>query len=332
MGSASRPTYREIEMKQSFKKIAASLTSTSVAGAKRALKESGLRQTLADDLLRTKAEIDRARDEKLKAKAARHRRPTGRIPVRLPAGTPAQRLESMRIRAVTSAFVRAFRQPTHGDLSVVLTENPADVGIKQVQRDDWNIYAKRYTHGPAKCLDNTLTVPASWRCRVQRLGLDVVDGMMTLDASPVEGAPEGVAMFAATWASQGRGNAVNVSRGYIACSESQAYHADSPQRALAGLKRKLSASRWAAELQSADLDKIVGQSGDAIVKISDARAIGACEYGIKAWCNRVGIDYEAGETTVARVYEAYQAVPAPEARGAILHAIRRSRRHLALAA
>lgn len=58
---------------------------------------------------------------------------------------------------------------------------------------------------------------------------------------------------------------------------------------------------------------------------TDARAIGACEYGIRSWCARTGISYEAGQATVAEVYAAYQASPAPEARFAILHAARRAR-------
>lgn len=316
----------------SIRKIAAGLSSTTIAEAKRALKAAGMKQTLAHDVLSAKTEIDRARAAKLKAKASHRRHPTGRAPVILPSGTPAQRLEALRVREVAAAFTLAFRQPAHGNMTVVLTDDPAKVGIVQVDRDDWDVYAKSYRHGPAKCLDNTITVPASWRARVQRRGLTILDGMMTLDASPIEGSPDGVSVYAATLAAQGRGNSVNVSSGYIAAASGLSYHADSPYRALSGLKRKIASAKWEAEVRHADLDQLVGRCGDVAVRISDARAIGACEYGIKAWCCRVGIDYISGVSTVSRVYEAYQAVPAPEARSAILHAIRRSRKHVALAA
>lgn len=175
---------------KSIRQIAASLEATSTAAAKRALKDAGMKQTLAPDLLEAKAEIDSARNAKRCARAAIHRRPTGRKPVTLPVGMLAQRLETLRKTAVRCAFVRAFRQPAHGDLSIMLTDDPAKVGVVQRDYDDWNIYAKSYKKGPAKCLDNTITAPAMWRARVDKRGLAVVDGMMTLDAAVIEGAPE----------------------------------------------------------------------------------------------------------------------------------------------
>lgn len=317
---------------KSIRQIAASLEATSTAAAKRALKDAGMKQTLAPDLLEAKAEIDSARNAKRCARAAIHRRPTGRKPVTLPVGMLAQRLETLRKTAVRCAFVRAFRQPAHGDLSIMLTDDPAKVGVVQRDYDDWNIYAKSYKKGPAKCLDNTITAPAMWRARVDKRGLAVVDGMMTLDAAVIEGAPEGVSLYAARWITQGRGNSVCVSNGYIAISNGFSYHADSAERALAGLKRKIKAAAWHAEMRAADLSEIVARLSSIVVRLSDARAIGACEYGIKSWCARVGISYEAGEATVAEVYAGYLASPAPEARGAILHAARRARKHLSLAA
>jgi hypothetical protein len=226
---------------KSIKKIAADLSSNTLAAAKRALKEAGLKQTLAPDVLAAKEEIEAARAAKRDhLSALRQRRRTGRAPVITPAGTPAQRLEVLRKTAIRKVFTSTFRQPAHGETKVVLTDDPAKVGVTQTPYDDWNVYAKSYRHGPARCLDTTVTVPSTWRTRVERRGLAVLNGMMTLDAAVVEGAPAGVQLFAAMWASQGRGNSINVVNGFIAISNGVSYHADIAESALSGLKRKIS--------------------------------------------------------------------------------------------
>ena len=61
------------------------------------------------------------------------------------------------------------------------------------------------------------------------------------------------------------------------------------------------------------------------VSIDDARRIGACEYGIRHWCETVGLDYDGGRASFSEVYEAYQRHPATEARAVLLRVIRRNR-------
>jgi hypothetical protein len=68
--------------------------------------------------------------------------------------------------------------------------------------------------------------------------------MMTLDASPIGGAPVGVRLFAATWAAQGRGNSINVVNGFIAVSNRVSYHADTAEGAMSGLWRKVRSAVW----------------------------------------------------------------------------------------
>lgn len=321
---------------KSIREIAVGLSSSTIASAKRALKEAGMKQALAPEVLEAKAAIDAARAAKWSARARRllgsQRIRLCKKPVMIPSGTPAQRLEELRKTTIKRAFISAFRQPAHGETKVVLTDDPAKVGVIQVDRDDWNVYAKSYKHGPAKCLDNTIIVPATWRTRVEKLGIAILDGMMTLDAQKVEGAPAGVQLFAATWASQGRGNSVNVSNGFIATAGGLSYHADCAERALAGLKRKAKNAEWQAKIRNMDIPEIIRRLPDLVVRLADAKAIGACEYGIRSWCARVGISYEAGEATVSEVWAGYCAVPAPEARAALLHAARRNRKHLRIAA
>lgn len=317
----------------SIQQVAARYNPATTAAAKRALKECGLKQTLAGEVLAAYAEIDKARAAKRAAKRlAKLRRATGRPSVILPKGTPAARLDTLRRIAIGRAFKNAFRQPAHGSVYVTLTDDPAQVGISVDVRDDWDIYAKSYKHGPARVQDTTITAPRTWRTRVERRGLSILDGLMTLDAAVLEGAPEGVTLYAAMWLAQGRGTSVTVSNGVIAISGEHSYHADSGERALAGIKRKVDSAKWAAEMRTANLSDIVTSCSRAMVRLTDARAVGACEYGIRAWCHRVGISYEAGEASISDVYAGYLASPAPEARGAILHAARRARKPLPIAA
>ena len=315
-------------MTLSIREIAARCNPSSLAAAKRALREAGLKQTLAADVLAELAIVKQERATKRRSLEAVKRRGNGRDPVRLPAGNPAQRLALVRVRDVITSFVSAFRQPAHGDVHVALTDDPEQVGVSQATRADWTLYAKSYRHGPARVQDTTVVVPTTWRVRVARKGLAVLDGMMTLDASPIEGAPHGVSIYAATWLEQGRGTSVRVVDGFIAVRGEHSYHGSSAEKALAGLRRKISGATWAAQMRTTSLEDIVARISNVVVRLADARAIGACEYGIRSWCARTGISYDAGEATVSEIYAAYQINPAPEARGAILHAARRARRLL----
>jgi hypothetical protein len=226
---------------------------------------------------------------------------------------------------VHALFCNSYRTATHGGQSVALITNPTDVGVRQSERYDWDVYAKSYKHGPARVQDTLITVPADWRIRVQRRSIDVVDGMMTLDAAPLEGAPAGVELFAATWVEQGRGTSVSTVSGYIARAGQFNYHGETAAKALAGLRRKIGAAEWMSTLQTSNLADLVAKARDALVRVADAKAVGACEYGIRSWCATVGISYEAGAAPLPMVYAAYQREPRPEARAAILHALRRHR-------
>lgn len=295
--------------------------------AKAALKAAGLKQTLADDLISEAATLKKLRAAKAAARAER-RNGTGRRPVRLPHGTPLERLTAQRIAAVRAAYAHSYRKATHGQIVVHLTTDPADVGSRQDERQEWGAYGRACKY-PMRVQDTHLTVPADWRVRIARRGLAVVDGMMTLDAAPLDGAPAGIELYIATWLVQGRGTSTVVQRGAIARDAAgHSYHGADPQRALAGLQRKIKGAQWEAVVRHADLAVLVAQVPDTLVRISDARAIGACEYGIKSWCNRTGLPYESGQATLAEIWAAYQAIPVPEARAAMLHALRRARRHL----
>jgi hypothetical protein len=69
-----------------------------------------------------------------------------------------------------------------------------------------------------------------------------------------------------------------------------------------------------------------------MVHVQDARAVGACEYGIRSWCYATGLQaaYAAGCATLRQVWDAYQAQPRAEARATILAVLKRVRRKLLL--
>lgn len=296
--------------------------------AKAALKAAGLRQTLADDVLAEVARQNKTKSENTARKRGTFLRPnkSRRPEVLLPLGTPEKRLQAVRSKAVSQTFCNAYRVAAHGTQTVVLTDSPSAVGVKQVDGIDWNLYRGSHKGRPARTQDTTLTVPATWRVRVQRAGLDVVDGMMTLDAAPLEAT--GCELFAATWLVQGRGTSVSAVSGYIARAGLITFHADSIAAALSGLARKQKSAADEMALSTGDFANIVAQYGTRRVTVGDARAIGACEYGIESWCHAVGLSdaLAVGETDIATMVAAYQREPRREARATILRVIRRQGR------
>lgn len=102
-------------------------------------------------------------------------------------------------------------------------------------------------------------------------------------------------------------------RGFIAISSELSFHADSAEQALAGIRRKVTAAgRPHRERLSAldiDIDAFVQRYRryDVTVELDDARASGSCEYGIRSWCEAVGLDYEDGEAPLADILTAFQA-------------------------
>lgn len=265
-----------------------------------------------------------------------HRQPTGRKPVRLPAGTLTERLDELRRSDVAVTAKRAFRHGAAGgsSMEVVLTRDPALVGYKVEMGKNWNTYRGSYKGWSANEDHHTITVPYDWRVRVDRRGLDVLDGMMTLDASPMDGAPEGIELFAAKWAAQGRGFEVKTARGVIARTVDRrySYHGRNAADAVSGIARKMRSVvrvQKLGELARLTVDQFaerVAPHADIIVTLADARAVGACDYGIRSWCNEVGLDYDKGRETLAAIVAGYKRDPRPEARAAILHAIQRTRR------
>lgn len=257
----------------------------------------------------------------------------GRKPVRLPCGSLEERLQRLTDRliwATSPLRSGAAGGTTH---AVHLTRNPRDVDYRVSIDTNRDTYSGRYKGWVAREDHHTIIVPHGWLTRVHKRGLAVIDGLLTLDAAPLDHAPDGVRLYSAVWAEQGRGYEVHTRRGVIAITaDGTAYHGADVEMAMRGLARKTGNQRlrdeW-ADLASASIERFraaVAPYGSLRVRVSDARAIGACKTGIRSWCYQVGLDYEAGAATLAEVLAGYERYSAPEARAAIIHALRRARR------
>ena len=217
-----------------------------------------------------------------------------------------------------------------GDTMIALTDNPAHVGVSQQSDLDWNYYAKSCRY-PKKITTTTITIPRYWITRVGRSGLECAGGLWTLDLARLD--HEAPAVYAATWIEQGRGNDVRAVRGYIAGDRECCYHSDSVAGSITGYRRKRNQrattpserSERAARARHTHLRRLAERYPDLIVSVSDARETGACDYGIRSWCERTGLDYAAGSAPLSAVFAAYSADPMSEARAAILFAVRRQR-------
>lgn len=245
----------------------------------------------------------------------------------LPLSTRLARMRIMRV----SPLARGLRLDQAPD--IILTTDPARVGVEQGDYLDWNYYSKA-TKYPKKIVNTTITVPAQWISRVEKRGLAQAGGMMTLDAQPLESRGS-IELFAAVWVVQGRGYQVEAVRGVIACEGDVTYHGADADQAIAGLRRKAAWAKLPAAVKRERIARLQASAPETFAKryrgiraevcIADAQAIGACEYGIRSWCEATGLDYDAGCETLDRVLDAYIERPQPEARQAILHAVRRAR-------
>jgi len=209
---------------------------------------------------------------------------------------------------------------THSQIQFETTA-AGETGCSVTQGVSYGRYSGRCKYRKRE-VSTTITIPLDWVSRVYFRNLDRVDCLMTLWAQPVDAA--GCEAFAATWLEQGRGSSVKTVQGYIARANGISYHASTLAKALAGLKRKTNAKSISL-LSNEQLLDIAQRHASAAVSVADARAIGACEPGIRSWIARTNIALRDEVTTLGELVAAYTIVPATEARAVIVRALRRCR-------
>jgi hypothetical protein len=148
-----------------------------------------------------------------------------------------------------------------------------EANITSDVEEGWIDYKRQGWRRGIKSQEITVTIPLRWDARVNARGLAVVDGLLTLDAEPVKGPPEGIELYRATWARQGRGLELGRECGIIArhTESGTTYHSTAQEKAtppkgmasyayvlvpsskaaVAGLKRKLAAQGIPAEVRQA---------------------------------------------------------------------------------
>lgn len=253
-------------------------------------------------------------------------------PVLLPKGIPSTRLAAVRVNAVATVARSTMRHGAAGGhtIRVAFALDASKVNYAVTIGQNRDTYAGAYKGWSANEDHHRITVPQDWRLRVERKGLATLDGMMTLDAHPLM--PHGdVLVYAATWARQGRGFDVKVDRGYIAMLGREHFHADSEQAAIKGIRRKVKSvgapARTTLSPYVLTVDAFVSRYAgrNLPVTVSDAHESGACDFGIRSWCEFVRLDYDKGDAPLEAVLQGFRARPQDEVRRAVLYAVRRHR-------
>ena len=255
-----------------------------------------------------------------------------RPPVLLPKGTPATRVNAAKVLAVKTVACSLLRFGAAGGttMRVSFASNGSQVRYAVTMGKNRTTYSGAYDGWTASEDHHSICVPKDWRVRVERAGLANLGGLMTLDAHALI-PHDDVVVYAATWARQGRGYGVQVDRGFIALLKDEHFHADSAQGAVKGVRRKVSAAdgSQACRIPAYELtvDAFVARyKGRKLnVSVSDAEESGSCDYGIRSWCEFVGIDYAGREAPMAQILEGFKARPQVEVRRAVLFAMRRHR-------
>lgn len=258
--------------------------------------------------------------------------PNSRTPVRLPPGNLVQRLENVRVQAVSEVAHALMRHGAAGGHTMRVGFALDASKVKYVVTMDQNrdTYAGAYKGWSASEDHHLIVVPMDWRVRVERKGLARLGGMMTLDAHPLISDGD-VLVYAATWARQSRSYDVKVDRGYIATLGNEHFHADSAQAAIKGVRRKVKSAEApihaAVSPYALTVDAFIKryERQKITVSVRDAQESGSCDFGIRSWCAVVGLDYEAGEAPLEAILRGFELRPQEEVQRAVLYAVRRDR-------
>jgi len=241
------------------------------------------------------------------------------------------RLIALRKRTVTEHAQQASRHGAPGGtgFTVEFAAQSSEVNYSVSLDRIYDLYRGAYKGWGANVDQHQIRVPADWRIRVERKGLALLGGLLTLDALPME-APAGIELYAAVWASQGRRYDVKTERGFIAVGGGESFHGETKETAIAGLLRKCKIAKknvtTIADLSSS-VEAFISNYAACTIEVSldDARNSGSCEYCIRSWCESVGIDIGRVHVSIAELLEAFRRMPLTEVRRAVLHAVRHNR-------
>jgi RNA:NAD 2'-phosphotransferase (TPT1/KptA family) len=241
-----------------------------------------------------------------------------------------QRLAQWRISAVIAAAKPCLRHGAAGGYSmrVKLTSDARAIDYMVTMGSNRNTYGGSFKGWQASEDHHRITVPVDWRTRVLKRGLAAIGGMLTLTAQRLVSHGD-IELYQATWVEQGRGYQVNVRHGTIAMLDDESFHAEDPQKAINGVLRKVEQARGSAqptkrngyELNTQEFILRYERYRDLDVHVEDALDVGACEFGVRSWCQRVGIDIEQGFVPLRCLLEGFSQCPLIEVRRTVLHVV-----------
>lgn len=256
--------------------------------------------------------------------------PSGRPPVRLPLGKPVERLTALRQQTIEAYARDMFRCGAPGGSSFTLkfASCTKEVDYRVDVNTTRDVYRGSFKGWAANVDCHKICVPADWRHRIEYKGLADLDGMMTLDALPMD-ATDGIELYAAVWASQGRGYSVKTERGFIAVGGNgdESFHAETSDEAIAGLLLKYGIGEKSIATMadmSVSVETFIAKYSTIVadVSLADARNSGSREYGIRSWCESVGIDINRGQVPMMELLDGFRKMPRSEVRRAALFAVR----------
>lgn len=246
-----------------------------------------------------------------------------------PKTTLTSRLENLRKDVFKKYAFKLVRRgaPAGTYITTTFAMSNCEVDYKIVLDKVFNFFRGQSKKWPANSDHHCICFPADWRTRVLKKGLAELGGMLTLDAARLE-SNGNVEIYAATWVVQQRGYSVKVERGFIAISNNAHFHAPTIEAAMAGLRKKKNVIPTDKDLKISVEKFIQKYSGFKMnVGLDDARRSGSCEYGIRSWCESVGIDINRGEVEIIDILAAFRKLPLSEVRKAVIYAVRKNRHH-----
>jgi len=199
----------------------------------------------------------------------------------LPAGTLAERAKLRRQRLILDA-AHGQIESYSGDTTTTIHYGEPDASTATGYGDKYS-RSCQYTKTDAS---HHITVATDWFTSVHLRGLARVDGLLTLDAEPVDA--EGYTVYRASWL-RSKGKQLSAEHGYIAIGEHGAAHAKTESGAKSILTRRaneIKYSRHERKIRTALHEMRLNGYAQIIVSIGDSIAAGNCRAGTEQFRDR----------------------------------------------
>jgi hypothetical protein len=272
--------------------------------------------------------------------------------VRIDYATPLRERMDRRIKTEVNHHLRMnYRINAHGNTEIHCN----GPGVHFSNTDDYGYYSGSFKKFCKTHTDLTIGLQQNWWRDVYKEGLACCDNLLTLAAAPYASAggtghadlDDGTVLYLAIWLKQGQGYKYEQEQGWIAKKGDFTCHSTArhPAGAIRGVRTKFNQEHRIRT--HAVQEQIDGSSTVAFLKrllakdhaatnalkmaypdltctVRDARNTGSCLPGIIQWCERTGLPYHDGEAPFFNVLQAHLDHPMPEAKLALLQALRRT--------